>query len=122
LTAEIIAHAAVGLMPASMLPAALVTGRQFADVGIHGVAEADFFDWVLATPGGAAFVQTLARRLARFDWAEVEHDVLKHLYQSVIDERQRHQLGEYYTPDWLAGYSAHEGRWASAAPCPAAAV
>ncbi|MGH7642000.1 MAG: N-6 DNA methylase, partial [Candidatus Dormibacteria bacterium] len=102
LTAEVIAHAAVGLEPATIPPAALVTGRRFADVGIHGVAEADFFDWVLSAPGGDAFVATLARRLTRFDWSSVEHDVLKHLYESVIDERQRHQLGEYYTPDWLA--------------------
>lgn len=102
LTAEVIAHAAVGLSVATIPPAALVTGRQFADVGIHGVAEADFFDWVLAIPGGATFVSTLARRLSRFSWGAVEHDVLKHLYESVIAEKQRHQLGEYYTPDWLA--------------------
>lgn len=102
LTAEMIAHAVLGLDPTTTPPAALVTGRQFADVGIHGLAEADFFDWVLATPGGEGFIRTLARRVARFSWGSVEHDVLKHLYQSVIDERQRHQLGEYYTPDWLA--------------------
>ena len=108
LTAEVIAHAAVGLVPASIPPSALVTGRRFADVGIHGVAEADFFDWVLSAPGGEAFVATLARRLARFDWSAVEHDVLKHLYESVIDERQRHQLGEYYTPDWLADLMVSE--------------
>ena len=29
-------------------------------------------------------------------------DVLKTLYESLIDPRQRHDLGEYYTPDWLA--------------------
>ncbi len=58
LTAEVIAHAAVGLEPATIPPAALVTGRRFADVGIHGVAEADFFDWVLSAPGGDAFVAT----------------------------------------------------------------
>jgi SAM-dependent methyltransferase len=108
LTAEVIAHAAVGLVPASIPPSALVTGRRFADVGIHGVAEADFFDWVLSAPGGEAFVSTLARRVARFDWSAVEHDVLKHLYESVIDERQRHQLGEYYTPDWLADLMVSE--------------
>jgi SAM-dependent methyltransferase len=108
LTAEVIAHAAVGLVPGSIPPSALVTGRRFADVGIHGVAEADFFDWVLSAPGGDAFVATLARRLARFDWGAVEHDVLKHLYESVIDERQRHQLGEYYTPDWLADLMVSE--------------
>ncbi len=108
LTAEVIAHAAVGLAPASIPASALVTGRRFADVGIHGVAEADFFDWVLSAPGGEPFVATLARRLARFDWSAVEHDVLKHLYESVIDERQRHQLGEYYTPDWLADLMVSE--------------
>src|SRR5208282_530394 len=29
-------------------------------------------------------------------------DVLKALYESLIDPAQRHDLGEYYTPDWLA--------------------
>lgn len=44
----------------------------------------------------------LARRLARFDWSQVEHDVLKVLYESVISAETRKALGEYYTPDWLA--------------------
>ena len=44
-----------------------------------------------------------ARRVAGFDWsAGVEHDVLKVLYESIITADQRHALGEYYTPDWLA--------------------
>ena len=60
------------------------------------------FDWVLEVPGGEAFVRTLARRLARFDWATVEHDVLKVLYESIIGTQTRKRLGEYYTPDWLA--------------------
>ena len=47
-------------------------------------------------------VRAIARRLSRFDWAHVEHDVLKALYESVIDTETRHKLGEYYTPDWLA--------------------
>jgi hypothetical protein len=29
--------------------------------------------------------------------------VLKVLYESLVDPDQRHHLGEYYTPDWLAG-------------------
>ena len=28
--------------------------------------------------------------------------MLKHLYQELIDPETRHDLGEYYTPDWLA--------------------
>jgi hypothetical protein len=69
---------------------------------IHGVVEADFFDWVLEVPGGPEFVTGLAHRIARFDWSHVEHDVLKTLYESIISPDDRASLGEYYTPDWLA--------------------
>lgn len=105
LTAEIIAHAVVGfdITPAGPLtPKALVRGTGFANSQIYGVVEADFFDWVLELPGGPEFVTELARRVARFDWSHVEHDVLKTLYESVISTDDRASLGEYYTPDWLA--------------------
>ena len=42
----------------------------------------------------------------RFRLAEVESDVMKTLYESLIDREQRHGLGEYYTPDWLAAKMA----------------
>lgn len=105
MTAEIVAHAALGLdvSAASGLPATqLTTGTHFVGAQIHGVVEADFFDWVFHAPQGEVFVRTLADRLARFDWAAVEHDVLKVLYESVIEPAERKRLGEYYTPDWLA--------------------
>ena len=69
---------------------------------MNGVVEADFFDWVIEVEGGEGFVKALARRLSRFAWKDVEHDILKVLYESVISADQRKRLGEYYTPDWLA--------------------
>lgn len=101
-SAEIIAHAALGLPVETIPPASLLSGAKFDERGVHGVVEADFFDWVVDAPGGDAFVRALARRLARFDWSAVEHDVLKVLYESVIGSETRKKLGEYYTPDWLA--------------------
>lgn len=101
-SAEIIAHAVLGLSIESLNPAALLTGSKFEEAGIHGVVEMDFFDWVLEVPGGETFVRTLSRRLGRFDWSAVEHDVLKVLYESIIGKETRKTLGEYYTPDWLA--------------------
>lgn len=80
-----------------MQPATLLKGQQFELAQIYGVVEKDFFDWVLKVPGGESFVRTLARRLARFDWTNVEHDVLKVLYESVIGPDTRRNLGEYYT-------------------------
>ncbi|QYC44288.1 putative type I restriction enzymeP M protein [Nonomuraea coxensis DSM 45129] len=101
-SAEVIAHLVLGLDVTDMQPATLLAGQRFDLAQIYGVVEADFFDWVLEVPGGDSFVRTMARRLARFDWATVEHDVLKVLYESVIGAETRKRLGEYYTPDWLA--------------------
>jgi SAM-dependent methyltransferase len=101
-SAEVIAHAVVGIDPATLPAASLLSGQQFAQAGISGVIEEDFFDWVVEVPEGAAFVAGLARRLTRFAWEDVEHDVMKVLYESIIATDWRHRLGEYYTPDWLA--------------------
>ena len=101
-SASVIAHALLGI-PVQQIPAAsMLSGAKFEEAGIEGVIEADFFDWVLDAPKGDAFIQTLARRLCRFDWSAVEHDVLKVLYESIISAETRKKLGEYYTPDWLA--------------------
>jgi SAM-dependent methyltransferase len=101
-SAEVIAHLVLGLDVADMQPATLLAGQRFEMAQIYGVVEQDFFDWVLEVPGGESFVRTMARRVARFDWTNVDHDVLKVLYESVIGAETRKRLGEYYTPDWLA--------------------
>lgn len=102
MSAELIAHSAVGLPIIGVSPKALLSGDEFRQAELNGVVEADFFDWPIDTPEGHRFVGALARRIARFDWTDVDHDVLKILYESVIDADTRKHLGEYYTPDWLA--------------------
>lgn len=101
-SAEIIAHAVLGLPIEGLNPASLLSGNKFDESGVYGVVEADFFDWVIEVGGGEEFVRALARRLGRFDWSHVEQDVMKVLYESVIGADTRKRLGEYYTPDWLA--------------------
>ena len=101
-SAEIIAHLVLGLDARNLAPATLLSGDEFAHAGLFGVVDRDFFDWVIEVPGGDAFIVSLARKLARFEWSRVEHDVLKVLYESVIPAATRKSLGEYYTPDWLA--------------------
>jgi hypothetical protein len=82
--------------------AAILSGQALDEVGIQGAVESDFFDWVLQLPDGQDLVRRIARQTARFRLRDVEADVLKSLYESLIDPAQRHDLGEYYTPDWLA--------------------
>jgi SAM-dependent methyltransferase len=96
--AQIIAQAVAGRSPIDAGPA----GAMLSEHGSPDVIEPAGFEWVAEVPGGEAFKRTLARRLGRFAWATVEHDVLKVLYESVIPSTSRKQLGEYYTPDWLA--------------------
>lgn len=83
-------------------PAELLSGRRFSEAGISGVVESDFFDWPLVLDKGAALVNRIALQAGRFLLQNVQTDVLKGLYESLIDPEQRHFLGEYYTPDWLA--------------------
>jgi N-6 DNA Methylase len=81
---------------------ALLSGRTFENAGITGTVENDFFDWLLVDPRGPALVTQIASQVKRFRLQDIQVDVLKGLYESLIDPDQRHYLGEYYTPDWLA--------------------
>ena len=83
-------------------PADLLHGRDFrSKTGLQGVVESDFFTWPVEV-GGLPLLKTLARRVARFDWQQAPNDVAAILYETVIPPNERRQLGEYYTPDWLA--------------------
>lgn len=83
-------------------PADMLSGRLLVNEGIVGAVEADFFDWPLMATSGDDLVRSLAAETMRFRLRDVEVDVLKSLYESLIDPDERHDLGEYYTPDWLA--------------------
>jgi len=103
-TAKVIGHAVLGLQfdGPEVTATALMSGTFFSVAGISGAIETDFFDWITEVSGGEEFIMNLAQRLSRFNWRQVDHDVLKQIYESVISKATRHQLGEYYTPDWLA--------------------
>ena len=83
-------------------PAEVLSGRRFVAMGVLGAVEGDFFDWVLDDAKGHDLIVRLARHVSRFHLHDVEIDVLKVLYEALIDRAERHGLGEYYTPDWLA--------------------
>ncbi|MDE2815482.1 MAG: N-6 DNA methylase [Chloroflexota bacterium] len=90
-------------------PSALLNGRRFHNAtGLHGIVESDFFAWPTEVEGGLSLVKTLARRVARFVWSNAPADVGAILYETVIPPNERRQLGEYYTPDWLARVMVRE--------------
>ena len=82
-------------------PADLLQGRElYRATGLQGVLESDFFAWPNEV-GGNPLMQTLARRVARFDWIDAPADTAATLYETIIPPEERRQLGEYYTPAWL---------------------
>ncbi len=94
---------AVRLLVSGPVPSGeLLAGTPFSRVGLNGAVETDFFDWVLLAASGAELVDRISAQVARFRLSAIDVDILKAIYKSLIDPRQRHYLGEYYTPDWLA--------------------
>ena len=63
-------------------PDDLLSGQPFRGIGIDGVVESDFFDWLLTAGAGADLVRRVANQAARFRLADVQTDVLKGLYES----------------------------------------
>ncbi len=88
----------------------LESGGIFKQFGIENFLEGDYFSWYLEEldQSLADVLAEIARRLADYEPAtpqlepEFARDLLKRLYQHLVPEDIRHNLGEYYTPDWLA--------------------
>ena len=84
----------------------LLDGSFFArQLKLKNLAEPDFFSWALDTKSEGDFLVLLGnlfRHFGVYDFSQLSEDVLKNLYQELVDPETRHDLGEYYTPDWLA--------------------
>jgi len=91
-------------------------GGVYAQQGITNFLEGDFFRWYVdcLTPRLEEAVREVARSLSGFEPAttsiepESTRDLLKKLYQYLVPQEVRHNLGEYYTPDWLAELTLDE--------------
>jgi type I restriction-modification system DNA methylase subunit len=53
-------------------------------------------------------LQRLAQSFVVYDLKKINEDLLKQLYQNLVDPATRHELGEFYTPDWLAELTLRE--------------
>jgi type I restriction-modification system DNA methylase subunit len=82
----------------------ILDGSIFNKYNIRNFVDNDFFYWVKRDRVFRSLKKVfrlIAQELASFDFTEVEEDILKGVYQELIDLDTRHSLGEYYTPDWL---------------------
>lgn len=82
----------------------ILSGRFFEEQRIENLVEDDFFQWVRRPEAETILVPVWERTLSQletYDLAHLNQDVLKGVYQELVDPKDRHDLGEYYTPDWL---------------------
>ena len=82
----------------------ILNGSIFQKFNITNFVDNDFFYWISDNrnfPKLKKLFRLVAQELSAFDFENVNEDILKGVYQELIDIDTRHQLGEYYTPDWL---------------------
>lgn len=88
----------------------LEEGGIIAELGVRNLLEADYFAWYLDEWNKeiADVVIAIVEQLKEYDpgtselYPERVKDLFKRLYQNLVPRKVRHDLGEYFTPDWLA--------------------
>jgi hypothetical protein len=91
-------------------------GSVFRHLNIVNFLEGDLFAWYLEVWDLRVekLVRDLVAALDNYNPGTLSEDpsgsrdLLKHLYQQLIPRTVRHDLGEYYTPDWLADHTLDE--------------
>ena len=95
---------------------ALEQGGIWAQLGITNFLEGDLFSWYLPAWDDvlAGIVRSMVTEMDRYDPTTLSvdpaesRDLLKKLYHHLFPKSVRHDLGEYYTPDWLAEQTLDE--------------
>jgi len=83
---------------------AILDGSVFHKYNIRNFVDNDFYHWIVNDRNFRSLKKVfrlIAQEISSFDFNKVDEDVLKGVYQELIDLDTRHSLGEYYTPDWL---------------------
>jgi hypothetical protein len=82
----------------------IIKGDIFEKHNVKNFIDRDFYYWVTRDDAFDALkpmFRSLAQKINAYDFKQLNEDVLKGVYQELIDLETRHALGEYYTPDWL---------------------
>lgn len=90
---------------------AILDGTMFERFNIRNFVDHDFHQWVAADANYSSLLpvfRLMAQEISHFDFLNLDEDILKGVYQELIDLDTRKALGEYYTPDWLCARIVQE--------------
>lgn len=87
-------------------------GGLYKKLGVSNFLEGDFFGGYLYFWNRDLYdlVKQMIERFEDYDYSsinlepELARDLLKNVYHNLFPRELRHNLGEYYTPDWLAEF------------------
>ena len=83
----------------------ILTGEWFRKHYVRNLVESDYFTWIIdlySERNIKEILSEITNILETYDTENVPEDFLKELYQQLVDPQTRHDLGEFYTPEWLA--------------------
>lgn len=100
----------------------LEEGGIFKDAGISNFLEAGLFSWYTNEWDNniAESIRSMTGRMRKYDPGTLRddptetRDVFKNLYQKLVPDKLRKQLGEVFTPDWLAELTIEEAGYEGA--------
>lgn len=82
----------------------ILTGQIFYEHNVNNFTEKDFFAWCSTRRNIKKIFHICSKiknKFNEYNFQNVNEDILKGIYQELIDEDTKKSLGEYYTPDWL---------------------
>jgi methylase of polypeptide subunit release factors len=89
----------------------VLRGEYFVKYGINNLIEEDFFSWILhrkVVDEALELFAGVAKELLKYDLTQIDEDFFKEIYENIVERGQRHRIGEYYTPEWLAELTLRE--------------
>ncbi|MGI5859575.1 MAG: N-6 DNA methylase [Tepidanaerobacteraceae bacterium] len=92
------------------------SGGLYKKLGVTNFLEGDFFGWYLSLWDDEIYyeLRDLIDEFRKYDYSSINlepesaKDLLKDVYHNLFPKELRHNLGEYYTPDWLAEFLINE--------------
>lgn len=82
----------------------VISGKYFTAKGIANFQKEDISLW-LFTPKiedkSLALFRSIVEVLSNYDFSKIDEDIFREIYEEIIERKERHKAGEYYTPEWL---------------------
>ncbi len=82
----------------------VINGSYFPKRGIKNFLEEDFSKWLhhskIKDKSLTLFLDIIGK-MTNYDFFEIDEDIFRVIYEEIVERKERHKAGEYYTPEWL---------------------